>query len=258
MCLDLKTDFLHGFSNWPEGVAWTSQKQNMFCGAVAVSDVICMCPYDAECFITFDMKKSEMQKWDWNYPYHAFCKCIRHKDDIWMISEGKYPYIIKYSLHNKAVKKISIADVLERDKGTTYVMAGVSGDIIIALSYHDGDWLVIDTHTDEVKKIDTGEAWYSAATCYKDGLVVTEGWSKPIKFISGTTHEISNLSFLLNDEEKKACLTHVVERSEGEVCSVKESDYSLDIYMDVILERKNTRKSPSGAYGEKIYNSIAP
>lgn len=260
--LDLKTDGIEKYANWPKGVAWTAEKKDLFCGAVCVSDTLCLCPYESDFLVTFDLEKKEMKGWDWDYPIHAFYKIILHKDSIWFLPEGKYPYIIKYSLETKQIVSIDIQETSTNNGNVLYAAAAIMDDTIILTPYQSNQWIFLDTITKEIKKatIQEQNGLYIGVNYFKDGVIITEGWSKPAQFISAKTHEISEIFFLLSKQVKKEYLEDLMQQSEVRRKKInfvlKENDFSLELYADAILSHNSMCERTVDVYGEMIYNSL--
>ena len=63
--VDLETDQIAEFDNWPSEILDSGNCVPLFRGGVHTSNNLCICPYEGKDFVTFDLEKHDMKSWRW-------------------------------------------------------------------------------------------------------------------------------------------------------------------------------------------------
>lgn len=235
--LDMETDEVTGYANWPEGIQWKNERFLMFRAGIQVSELICLCPCEGEYFVTFHTKTKEMKAWRWEYPPKTVCGVICHKNYIWILPGKEYPYITKYSMETGSVTKIKTENTAEKEGALLYSATALVGDTIVSAPYESGQWRMVNTQTDEVTYVPftddriLGYPYYQFVTVLSDGVKMSGNRQSGAHFIFAETLEIS------------------------------ETDYKIEMstWLFAFASQYNAAKEKSKeglSYGETIYNHL--
>lgn len=202
--LDMETDELTSYANWPEEIKWKNEGFLMFGSGILVSELICLCPCEGEYFVTFHTKTKEMKAWKWEYPPRTVCGVICHKNCVWILPGKKYPYITKYSLETGSVTKIEVKD--EAGGLYPYSATALVGDTIVSAPYESRQWRMVNTLTDEVTyvpfkddRIKQKYPYYQFVTVLSDGVKMSGNRQSAAHFISSDTQEISETDYQMEE-----------------------------------------------------------
>ena len=102
LMMDLDTEKIERYADWPDGVEWKDPMVVQFCSGLYIQDKLCLCPRDSKVFVTFDLKSKKMKAWDWEYSPNAFCGMVYDNDNIWLVPRLEYPYIVKYNIKEES------------------------------------------------------------------------------------------------------------------------------------------------------------
>ena len=256
--LDLETEKLEVFDNWPEGVTWESEVSMQFNSAIYVSGHICMLPRESKFFVTFDVKNKKMQKWDWKYPEFAFDAMVFQNECIWFLPRVDYPYIVKYSIEKKEEELIELKEEIQDEVLCLYCLPLVIDNKIIRAPYQSEYWFILDTNTNQISKIKSASSEYpmfQKLTIWKDGLLATSGirgkgeyLSKDLEKIEEIIFEVREVASYLQDRMKSCGKSEVI---------FKEEKFMLQAYLKAITSvEKNIAGLERITNGREIYAKL--
>lgn len=198
--LDLLTEEIEVYDNWPEDVLWEHEIFKAFQMGVYVADHICMLPRECNFFVTFNTKTKKMQKWDYKYPKFTFDAMIQKDDYIWFLPRADYPYIEKYSVEKKETECISLKEDVQDEILCLYSEPLVIGNKIVRAPYQTDAWFILDMDTGKVTKrtcIGTSEdkrgkyPLFQKLTVFDGGIVATNGVDGIAQKMSMNLSEVS-------------------------------------------------------------------
>jgi len=258
--LDLMTETWSIYDNWPEGVVWDSREKLQFYTGALVSNHICMLQIEVDFFVSFDTERKTMHKYEWKYPKNAFEAMVVCEGSIWFFPTVQYTHIIKYNIATETTEQIEVQENVEEDIVCLYTQPIVRGNKIIRPPYQAKHWLVLDTITNEVKKIACAASDYplcQAAVFFKDGILATSGISGRGEYISKDLQVVKEIS--IDGSEAIQCYLQdrMAIRGANEE-PIIEDVVTLKEYVEVI---KNTaifdfKEIGKKSIGERIFNKI--
>lgn len=271
--MDLKTEILERYSNWPEHIKWKKETSLLFNAGIHISSVICMCPNESQYFVTFDLVTKEMKKWRHNFPEQAFCKMIYHGGYVWLLPKKDYPYIVKYSPKTQEQCLLATGETAEKGIEALHYTGGVIGNKILLPPYQTTYWLIVDTQTDIVEKINIKSfcdsinlsyPMYQAVNYICNGMVATSDKANLGQYVSGDDYNFINWEIQMNDTVKGSYLASLMDDEDYRVlkgshkCSLyQEKKFGLNTYIDAILQlNKEKSYSQIQSCGKKIFIEV--
>lgn len=259
--LNLETEEIKEYDNWPEGVEWENENTRLFMTGTLIDNFICLLPRDSDKFVTFDIENKTIKKWEWDYPYFSFNGMVYHQNHIWFFPRADYPYIVKYSVLNKQKELIELKGDFG-ENSNNYSCAMIVGDKIVRAPYQANEWLILDMNTNviERKKYDLcdniggQDLLLDKLTPYKNGLLATSGFCGIGKLISYDLETVTDVSFEINNEETIKKL--ISKLSKSYYYSFDEKLISLRDYTNLISLMEKDYSKVVYSKGEKIYSKV--
>lgn len=270
--VDLETDQIAEFDNWPSEILDSGNCVPLFRGGVHTSNNLCICPYEGKDFITFDLEKHDMKSWRWKFPAHAFCKMILHENVIWFLPENDYPYIIGYDLGTDEEIRIKTNDQIGNDIVAMYSDAIVVGDYIVVLPCQSDHWMLLNVKSKEIvrRKVTNVERFkgkeyprYQAANYFSEGFIATKDIDESGVYFANDSFNPEAIQFIMDDEILCDYMWDIMFHSgiskERNQSLIEDTDGSFDTYLRLLCEHRGQKDNKGWKgknFGSEIYQKV--
>lgn len=270
--IDLDTDEIAVFDNWPSEVYESQKFTAIFCSGICVSNYLCICPSEGKYFITFNLNNKEMECWKWNYPENAFFKMMLRENVIWFLPARNYPYIIGFSLKTREKFRIMVNKDVDSNIMSMYSDAIAIGNYIVSLPYQSDHWLILNVKTHEVMKEkvkfkkDGEEIFprYQAANYFGSGFIATKDVDEEGLCFVQDGSGAETIRLVMDQEAINAYVRDVIFHSGDDkgnkikYCLVENVDMNLLVYSQVLRREEGGDNVPEEKekYGHKIYQEV--
>lgn len=266
--VDLKTDEVTQYTNWPSELKDDVGARILFCGGAYVSGVIYLAPYDCEYLVRYDIATNEMKCEKWNYPKCVFGYMIYEKNALWFLPDSGYSYITKYELDNQTFTTIELKEQFMNDSKVTHVTADVLEGKIVFAPYQSEMWTLVDCESGQMCQIkdvieEAADAkdfpLYLGICRCGDGALVS-GDSGKVVLLHRDMQTLQELKFSLSEEQEIRFLKELINQSSdvetGWQAFFSEEDFSLGAYLESLLALEDVNDKRAKNIGSRIYQSL--
>ena len=270
---DLDNEQIEKFDNWPSKMNIKYKNLIWFVAGCCVEHYLCMCPYESDYFVVFDMESRKMHLWEWDYQRHAFSAMLLHKDVLWFIPERDYPYIVGYSLKTREKYYIETGEYVEENVRSLHDEATAVGDYVVLTPFETNDWVVLDTRTHKIEKRKVSKGGWSEKFIYpmydcikqiSDGLIVTSLYHEYALFVNLNNGEVKEVRAFMNDRINIQVLKDALSQggfyskrqTKGDILNERVWGLSNYLHALCLCSDENDLCTEKNSYGAIIYEQI--
>lgn len=204
----------------------TGKQMPQFVDAVKVDNEIWLCPYMAREMVILDTQREKMRKENWEYEPCSFQKMLYDGQNIWLIPDIKYSYLVKWDVRTGEKKEIAFSPRLTERGSVGYYTAAIWDNHIWLAPFEAENFVSINISTNEIEEV---TALYKAACLF--------GWKRERYQIAV---ELEKRILFLSDWQGIAMLCY--DKTNGNIIfyELAIEKEELEKYLQVTLNERKT------------------